>query len=88
MSAAQSDGVVDALQHPQLIQVYLRGLRLGGRGREREGGGKKGKREGGWEREGWRGQERKEGGREREGWRGKERKEGEWEKANKTRLKR
>ena len=67
MSAAQSDGVVDALQHPQLTQVYLRGLRLGGRGRD--GGGKKGKREGGRGRDGGRGRERarKERGRVGEG---------------------
>ena len=32
MSAAQSDGVMDALQHPQLPQVNLRRLRLQGEG--------------------------------------------------------
>ena len=36
MSAAQSDGVMDALQHPQLAQVDLRRLRL--QGEEGEGG--------------------------------------------------
>ena len=67
MSAAQSDGVVDALQHPQLTQVYLRGLRLGGRGRE--GGRGQKRKERGREREGGRGRDgggkkgKREGGR-------------------------
>ena len=35
VSAAESDGVMDALEHSQLTQVYLRRLRLGGVGGNR-----------------------------------------------------